>query len=262
MNAPGGRVVLLTGAAQGIGRATASALAARGYRLGLIDRAAEPLHEHLESLRAHGARVAAESVDVCDRDALRAAVGRLEEQMGPIETVVACAGVGRLTSIHDLDMVGFRTMLEVNVLGVAHTIEAVLPGMIERKAGHIVGISSVAGCRGMPWMAGYSASKAAVSTYLEALRPILKRRGIAITTVCPGFVRTAITINTPFRRPVSMLEPDEAAEYLMRAIERRPRDYSFPPSTAIVMRVLRGMPNRIFDWLMDREGPRALTTEF
>jgi short-subunit dehydrogenase len=262
MSAPSTRVVFLTGAAQGIGRATASALAARGYRLGLADLAAGPLHEHADSLRAQGAVVAAEAVDVRDREAIHAVVRKIEAQLGPIETVVTCAGVGTLTSIQNLDMAGFRTTLEVNVLGVAHTIEAVLPGMIERHAGHIVGISSVAGYRGLPWMASYSASKAAIATYLEALRPILKRRGISITTVYPCFVRTAMTVDTPFRRPVPMLEPDQAAAYMVRAIERRPRDYSFPPLHAFGMKVLRGMPNRLFDWIMDREGPRALTTEF
>jgi short-subunit dehydrogenase len=262
MSAPDGRVVLLTGAAQGIGRATAAALAARGYRLGLLDLAARPLLEHAEALRAIAPAVAAEAVDVRDREALRASVERIEAAVGPIAILVACAGVGGLTSIKDLDMPGFRAALEVNVLGVAQTIEAVLPGMIARHAGHIVGISSVAGYRGLPWMAGYSASKAAIATYLEALRPILKPRGVSITTVYPCFVRTGMTVSTPFRRPVPMLEPDQAAAYMVRAIERRPRDYSFPPSSALAMKVLRGMPNRMFDWLMDYEGPRALTTEF
>jgi short-subunit dehydrogenase len=153
-------------------------------------------------------------------------------------------------------------MLEVNVVGVAHAIEAVLPGMIMRGKGHIVGVSSVAGFRGLPWMASYSASKAAVSAYLEGLRPALKRRGIRITTACPGFVRTALTADTPFRRPVKMMTPEQAATWLVRAIEKRPRDYVFPFGTALGMRFLRGVPNGFFDWMMDRAGPQALTTDF
>jgi short-subunit dehydrogenase len=111
-------------------------------------------------------------------------------------------------------------------------------------------------------MAGYSASKAALSAYLEGLRPMLKRRGVRITTVCPGFVRTAITADTPFRRPVPMLEPAQAAAYIVRALERRPRNYVFPFSTALGMRFLRSSPDWLFDWMMDRAGPRALTTDF
>jgi short-subunit dehydrogenase len=255
-------VVLLTGAAHGIGRATATALATRGFRLGLIDRAAEPLGDLAGRLVEAGGAVASAVADVRDGDGLRRAVAELEDRVGPADVLVACAGVGGLSSATDLDIEGFRAMLEINVLGVARTIEAVLPGMFARGAGHIVGISSVAGYRGLPWMPGYSASKAALTTYLEGLRPALKRRGVTITTVYPGFVRTALTADTPFRRPVAMMEPEQAADSVVRAIVRRPRDSVFPLGTAIGMGLLRRLPNRVFDWMMDRAGPRALTTEF
>lgn len=257
-----GPVVLLTGAANGIGRATALALGARGYRLGLIDRDAGPLDDVAARLRSTSVLVSSKPADVRDGDALRGAVSSLESEIGPVEIVVACAGVGGLSTAVDLDLEGFRRMLEINVLGVARTIEAVLPGMFARGSGHIVGISSVAGFRGLPWMPGYSASKAALTTYLEGLRPSLKRRGVTITTVYPGFVRTAITQDTPFRKPVKMLEPDEAAKSIVRAVVRRPRDHVFPLGAAIGMGFLRRLPNRVFDWMMDRAGPEALTTEF
>jgi short-subunit dehydrogenase len=257
-----GPVVLLSGASQGIGRATAQALAARGYRLGLLDRAEGPLVTLADELTAAGAKAVARAVDVRDGEALKAAISELEREVGSIEVVVTCAGVGRLSSALDLDVDGFRQMLEVNVIGMARTIEAVLPGMFARGSGHIVGIASVAGYRGLPWMPGYSASKAAVATYLEGLRPALKRRGVRITTVYPGFVRTGLTVETPFRQPVKMLEPSEAAEYLVRSIVRRPRDMTFPATAAFGMGLLRRMPARVFDWMMDRAGPRALTGEF
>jgi short-subunit dehydrogenase len=257
-------VVLVTGAAQGIGRATAALLAGRGYRLGLIDRAAGPLAGLADELGAGPGHiaVAAHAADVRDPGAVKVAVAALEHAVGPTEVLVPCAGVGTLSSALDLDLDGFRAMLEVNVLGVARTIEAVLPGMFARGRGHIVGIASVAGYRGLPWMPGYSASKAALATYLEGLRPALKRRGVRITTVYPGFVRTAMTVDTPFRRPVKMLEPADAARYVVRAIVRRPRDAVFPLSAAFGMGFLRRMPGRVFDWLMDRVGPDVLTTEF
>jgi short-subunit dehydrogenase len=256
------RMILLTGAAQGIGRATAQALAARGFRVALIDREGERLDQLEHQLRSQGAAVATMTADVCDSARLKEAVASLEERLGPTDVLVACAGVGSLSSALDLDLEGFRRMLEVNVLGVARTIDAVLPGMFARGSGHIVGVSSVAGLRGMPWMPGYSASKAALTTYLEGLRPALKRRGVTITTVYPGFVRTGITVNTPFRKPVKMLEPEQAAACLVRAIARRPRDYVFPFSAAVGIGLLRRMPNRLFDWVMDRAGPEALTTDF
>jgi short-subunit dehydrogenase len=255
-------VVLLTGAAGAIGRATAELLAARGFRLGLIDRAEGPLGALGEELGQRGATVSVRAVDVREPGAIKEAVLAFERALGATDVLVACAGVGTLSSALDLDIEGFRTMLEVNVLGVARTIEAVLPGMFARGSGHIVGIASVAGYRGLPWMPGYSASKAALATYLEGLRPALKRRGVRITTVYPGFVRTPMTAGTPFRRPVQMLEPAEAAGYLVRAIVRQPRDATFPLSAALGMGLLRRLPGRVFDWVMDRVGPQALTTEF
>ncbi len=186
----------------------------------------------------------------------------LESSVGQIDIVVACAGVGSLSNALDLDMTGLRQMLEVNVLGVARTIEAVLPGMFARRSGHIVGIASVAGYRGLPWMPGYSASKAALATYLEGLRPALKCRGVCITTVYPGFVATGMTVQTPFRQPVKMLSAEQAAAYIVRAVDRRPRDLVFPLSAALGMGLLRRLPNRMFDALMNYSGPRALTSEF
>jgi short-subunit dehydrogenase len=259
MNRP---TVLITGAARGIGRGTALALAEQGCKLGLIDRDARLLEEVAADLIAKGVAVATASADVTDANLLAEAVKSIETKLGLVDVLVACAGIGGLTQVPDLDIGGLRAMLAVNVVGVANSIEAVLPGMIARKSGHIVGVSSVAGYRGLPWMASYSASKAALSAYLEGLRPALKRRGVTITTACPGFVRTALTADTPFRNPVKMMEPEQAGRRIARAVLRRPRNCVFPFSTSIGMAFLKHVPDPLFDWMMDRAGPRALTTEF
>lgn len=262
MSRRGDGVILLTGAARGIGRATAIALGDRGYRLGLIDREAGELEAVVNRIKGKNACVSMQVVDVTDAEAMRTTVGAIEGEVGPVGVLVACAGVGSLTLLSQPEPGALRAMLEVNVVGVANAIDAVLPRMVERGGGHLVALSSVAGYRGMPWMAAYSASKAALSTYLEGLRPALKRRGVTVTTVYPGFVRTAMTEGTPFRRPVPMMEPERAAVHIVRAIERRPRDYVFPMSTALGMGLLRRMPNRLYDWMMDRAGPEALTVDF
>ena len=259
MDAP---TFLLTGAARGIGRGTALALAAQGCTIGLIDRDEQTLGETAKELLAKGANVAYAPADVTDAEGLRKAVRRIEKFIGPTGVLVACAGIGGLTRVPDLDLDGLRAMLVVNVVGVAQSIDTVLPGMIERGRGHIVGVSSVAGYRGLPWMASYSASKAALSAYLEALRPALKLRGVTITTACPGFVRTALTLDTPFRKPVPMMEPEQAGRWIARAALRRPRNCVFPLSTSLGMAFLRHLPDPVFDWMMDRAGPRALTTPF
>jgi len=252
--------VLVTGAAQGIGRATARLLAASGRKVGLVDRAEGPLAALVDELR--GASIAWAVADVRDKVSVRVAASKVESGLGPIGVLVASAGVGGMSTAVDLDTDGLRAMLEINVLGVAHAIEAVLPGMIARQCGHILALSSVAGFRGLPWMPGYSASKAALSTYLEGLRPSLKRRGVAITNVCPGFVRTALTAGTPFRRPLPMMEPERAAREVVAAIRRRPRDHVFPLDARLGMGLIRRLPNWAYDRMMDHAGPRALTTEF
>src|SRR5208282_3826629 len=149
------------------------------------------------------------------------------------------AGFGTLTLVPDLALDTLRRTFEVNVFGVAESIEAVLPGMLSRGRGHIVGVASLAGYRGFPWMISYSASKAALIAYLEALRPGLHRRGVKVTTVCPGFVRTRMSADIPFQHPVKMIEPEEAARHLLRAIDRQPRNCIFPWDMRIGLAILK-----------------------
>jgi short-subunit dehydrogenase len=255
-------IVLLTGAAHGIGHATAVALARTGTPLGLIDRDAASLGKLVNELKDQGATVAHAAVDVTDRHALIRAVADINAALGAIDVLVACAGIGSLTQVPQLETITLRQTLDVNLVGVAQSIEAVLPGMITRGRGHIVGVASVAGYRGFPWMISYSASKAALIAYLEAVRPGLRRRGVTVTTVCPGFVRTQMSINIPYRQPVKMIEPEVAARYLVRAIDRRPRNCVFPWDMRIGLAILKYMPDWFFDRLMYWFGPRALKIEF
>ena len=142
-----------------------------GTPLGLIDRDATALVELVQELKSEGATVAHAAVDVTDRHALIRAVADIAAALGPIDVLVACAGIGSLTLVPQLETMTLGQTLDVNLVGVAQSIEAVLPGMIARGRGHIVGVASVAGYRGFPWMISYSASKAALIAYLEALRP-------------------------------------------------------------------------------------------
>jgi len=255
-------VVLITGAANGIGRASALELARKGVPLGLID-VDEPNMESLaDELRTLGATFAIQNADVTRRDSLRDAVAAIEAEVGPIDVLVACAGFGRLTLVPDLALDTLRKTFDVNLFGVAESIEAVLPGMLARGRGHLVGVASLAGYRGFPWMISYSASKAALIAYLEALRPGLARRGVTITTVCPGFVRTAMSTGIPYKRKIDMLEPEVAARHLARAVLRRPRNCVFPFSMRIGLAMLKLTPDFVFDWMMRKAGPEALTIEF
>jgi short-subunit dehydrogenase len=254
--------VLITGAANGIGRATALELARRDVPVSIIDIDSSGLESLEAELRALGARFAIAVADVAQRRPLRQAVKEIEAVLGPVDVLLACAGFGTLTMVPDLALDTLRRTFEVNLFGVAETIEAVLPGMLSRGQGHLVGVASLAGYRGFPWMISYSASKAALIAYLEALRPGLARRGITVTTVCPGFVRTAMSTHVPYKRKINMLEPEQAARHLVRAVLRRPRNCVFPWNMRMGLVILRLMPDRLFDWCMRRAGPEALAVEF
>jgi 3-oxoacyl-[acyl-carrier protein] reductase len=245
-------VAVVTGAASGIGKALCPLLGDRGAKLILIDRNRAGLEAICAQLAAANIRSKSAVVDVSRRVELKDAISRLAAELGPVDLLVACAGITGVTLVDDLEVEKQENLMRVNFLGAVHAIDAVLPGMIERKQGHIVGISSLAGCRGMPFSAGYCASKAALSRYLESLRAQLRRRGIAVTTVCPGFVRTPLMENAPLKPPMRMLEPEAAAQYVLKAILKRRRFYAFPLGVGLGIRVLQWLPPGLYDWTMGR----------
>jgi short-subunit dehydrogenase len=247
-----GKVVVVTGAAGGMGRALCHELAREGIRLGLIDRDAEGLASLQARLQECGVPCCGATADVSDRRAVRTAFDALVAELGSVDLLVACAGITGTTLVDDLAVERTEAIVRVNFLGVVYALEAVLPDMIARGSGHIVALSSLAGCRGMPFSAAYSASKAALIMYLESLRPPLRRRGIAVTTILPGFVRTELMANALVQPPMAMMEPEAAAQHILRAIRRRSRVYAFPWSTRMLLRVLGWLPPWLFDWCMAR----------
>ncbi|HEY7329998.1 MAG TPA: SDR family NAD(P)-dependent oxidoreductase [Gemmataceae bacterium] len=247
-----GKVAVVTGAASGMGRALCRELAREGAHLGLLDRDADGLASLEEELQKQGTPCRRATTDVADRQAVHSAIHALVSELGPVDVLVACAGITGATFVDDLAVEQTEAILRVNMLGVVYCVEAVLPDMLARQSGHIVALSSLAGCRGMPFSAAYSASKAALMTYLESLRPTLRRRGIAVTTVLPGFVRTPLMVNAPVQPPMAMMEPEVAAQHILRAIRRRSRVYAFPWSTSLLLRVLRWLPPWLYDWCMAR----------
>ncbi len=246
------KVAVVTGAASGMGRALCHELAREGVRLGLLDRNAEGLASLEGELRKRGVICHQALADVSDRQAVHSALDALVAALGPVDLLVACAGITGATFVDDLAVEQMETILRVNVLGVVYSLEVVLPDMLARQSGHIVALASLAGYRGMPFSAAYSASKAALMTYLESLRPALRRRGIAVTTVLPGFVRTPLMKNAPIQPPMAMMEPEIAARHILRAIRRRSRVYAFPWSTSLLLSMLRWLPPWLYDWCMAR----------
>jgi short-subunit dehydrogenase len=248
-----GQVVLITGAAAGIGRALAREFAQRGAALGAIDVDAGPLHSLTDELRREfpATRLATAVADVTDRLALRSAMSMLERELGPTDIIIANAGVGEDNPVVGFDAAIFTRQVSVNLIGVANTLEPVLPGMLKRRRGHLVALSSLASYRGLPLMAGYCASKAGVSAFMDSLRVELKESGIACTTICPGFIRTDMTryLELPAKEIMTL---DNAVGRMMRAIDRRQPYLAFPNRKRWLLTLNRVMPTSWGDWLTHR----------
>src|SRR5262249_29574601 len=153
------------------------------------------------SITSAGGTAAVAVADVSDRKALRSAIESISGQIGPVDIMVANAGIGIPTRLDPLNTADVEQTIRVNVLGVIYSIEAVLPIMLNRRRGHLLAVSSLAAFKGLPGESAYCASKAAVNAYLEGLRISLRKKGIAVTTICPGFVKTEMTpmdSSTPF----------------------------------------------------------------
>jgi len=241
------QVAILTGASSGIGWALARALSEQGCKLGLIARRLDKLDQLAAQIRATGGTAETATADVSDRQELLTAVNTLRQTLGPADLLVANAGVGTPTLLDPVNTADVERMFSVNTLGVVYAIEAVLPEMLQRRRGHLAAISSISAYKGLPGESGYCASKAAVNTYMEGLRIHLRDRGITVTTICPGFVRTPMTDVFDFHMPW-LLEADDAARRIVRALRRRRKVYNFPWQMALFMKLTTWLP----DWAIAR----------
>jgi len=245
------KVVLITGASSGIGRALAVELGRHGAALALLARRAGNLREIAAEVEASGASALALPADVRDAEAVRAAAAQALERWGRIDVLIANAGMGSTLNVTDLRADEAAEVIIVNTIGAINSVAAVLPGMIARRAGHLVAISSLAAFRGLPKSGHYSASKAALSTFFESLRVDLRNTGIDVTTIHPGFIKTPMTAPRKARMPY-LLEVDDAARRIIHAIETRQRTYAFPWQLAWMVRLLALLPDALYDPLMAR----------
>jgi len=241
------QVAVITGASSGIGWELAKVLAGEGCQVGLIARRLEKLAELAGEIGRAGGTAAFAVADVGNREQTLAAIREVRARLGPVDLLIANAGIGIPTLLEPLNIPDVEKMVRVNLLGTVYAIEAVLPEMLERRRGHLGAISSLGAYKGLPGESGYCASKAAVSCYMEGLRIHLRDRGIAVTTICPGFVRTPMTAINNFHMPW-LLEPHEAARRIVRALRRQRKVYNFPWQTALLMKLTPWLP----DWLMAR----------
>jgi short-subunit dehydrogenase len=246
-----GKRIWLTGASSGIGRALALELASRGAVCGLTARSEEALRALRGEIEGRGGRAVVAAGDVNDGARMRAVAAELVEGLGGVDILIANAGTHLFTKPEAFDAEEYLRLMNLNYGGMLRCIEAVLPYMLGRDGGRIVGVSSLAGFRGVPRAAAYGASKAAMINFLESVRFHLARRNIGVTIVNPGFVRTPLTDKNDFHMPF-LVDADRAAKIMCDGIARGRDEISFPVPFNWAIKVMRIIPYPIYKRIMSR----------
>lgn len=247
------KVVFLTGASSGIGEGIALALAKRGATLGLLARRKELLDDLADRCRAFDAKVRVFAADVADEALVAEAADEMRSEFGHIDILIANAGIGG----NDPDTRAYtphavRKLIDTNLIGAVNAVHAVVGPMAERGSGQIVAISSLAGFRGLPKSAAYSASKAGMTAFFESVRLDLMHTGVSVTIIQPGFIRTPLTSGRAAKMPF-LMELKDAIPHFLKAIEKKKKFAAFPWQLATVVRLGKIMPA----WLYDKVAGRA-----
>jgi short-subunit dehydrogenase len=251
--------IFITGASSGIGQALAHEYAKRHQLAGCIIGLAARRSEHLQELADHlqnqyNTTCRIYPLDVRDSLACQLAAQDFIQQYGAPHIVIANAGVSRgtLTELRE-DIPAFQAVMDINVMGMVHTFQPFIKAMVnaenKNKIAQLVGIASVAGIRGLPGAGAYSASKAAAISYLESLRVEMAAKNIAVTTIAPGYIRTAMTDINQYKMPF-LMDADIAAAKFINAIEAKRRFVVIPWQMGFVARLMRFIPPVLWDWAM------------
>ena len=241
-----GARVWLTGASSGIGAALAEELARAGARVALTARREAALEEIAGRLGGGSALVA--PADVTDRAALGRVVERIENEWGGIDLAVFNAGLYVPVDGAEIKAEDYESTFAVNYFGVLHGIEAVVPGMLRRGRGRVAAVSSLAGELPLPRSAAYGSSKAALTFLMRTLRFDLRPRGIGVTLIQPGFVKTPMVRQNDFWMP-GLMDVREAARVMAEGLARGRDEISFPRRLAIPTKIARRLPHVVWDRL-------------
>jgi NAD(P)-dependent dehydrogenase (short-subunit alcohol dehydrogenase family) len=241
-----GKTVWIVGASSGIGQATAAALHGLGARVIVSARQGRALDAFVQQ---HAGSQAL-ALDATDRQAVQAAAAQLLAQ-GPLDCVLYCAGHYTAMRADALDLDDMMRHVDVNYLGALHLLDAVLPAMLARGAGHISLVGSVAGYRGLPQSLAYGPTKAALINLAETLYLDLHPHGLGVSIINPGFVQTPLTAGNPFPMP-ALLTPAQAATAIVQGWVRGAFEIHFPKRFTLWMKALRLLPNRTYFYLIRR----------
>jgi short-subunit dehydrogenase len=240
--------ILITGASSGIGAALALVYAGPDVTLFLSGRDQNRLSEIAQTCKKKGANVFEQVIDVTDQSAMAAWILEADSQ-APLDLVIANAGISGGSDSQNEEL--SRQIFATNVDGVLNTVLPIIPRMISRKRGQLALMSSLAGFRGLPSAPAYSASKAAVRSYGEALRGSLNNDGIKVSVICPGFVESRITDANNFHMPFLMKAPKAAAIIKNGLAHNKPR-IAFPLPMYAATWLMSVLPTMIVDPIMSR----------
>jgi NAD(P)-dependent dehydrogenase (short-subunit alcohol dehydrogenase family) len=241
-----GARVWVTGASSGIGAALSTELVGRGARVAVSARRAERLEE------VSGGRMLVVPLDITDDTAVRRAADEVYDAFGGLDIAVLNAGAWTQTKVGSWDADAFRRQVEVNLLGTNSCLAALLPRMLERGAGKLVIVTSVAGYRGVPGSEAYGATKAALLNLAESLRADLAPAGVVVQWVSPGFVRTELTDANSFPMPF-LIDADVAARSIADGLQSNRPEIVFPLRMAVSMKLLQLMPHRLWTEVWKRQ---------
>jgi short-subunit dehydrogenase len=246
-----GQRIWLIGASSGIGAALAYDLAREGARLALSARSADALEQIAERARSVGAEAEVLPLDVTEDASVAAAATALATRWGDVDLLIYSAGAWETLDVANYDAASAVRQLDVNLLGLVRVVGAVLPGMVERRGGTIAAIASVAGYGGWPLASAYSASKAGMLAYLQSLRMDLRRHGVRVVTVTPGFVESPLTDKNEFPMPFK-LSADQAAASIIEGLRDDKVEIHFPRRLSIPLKLLSALPRPLYEALLGR----------
>jgi short-subunit dehydrogenase len=247
-------IAFITGASSGLGWELSWQLAQQGYDLALLARRRHLLESLAEKISPLGRRVILLEADVSDWDAMQKAIQRTEQELGPIDLLIANAGVSLDLPVKRWDPLAAKKVFDINMIGLIYTVSAVLPSMMQRRRGHIVGVSSLASYLAIPRSTIYCASKAAARYYLQGLRLELAPYQIKVTTICPGFVKTPMTDKNKFPMPF-LMDVEPAVALMVKGIQRGRESIHFPWPLYALVRLASSLPTYVLRRLLQRTRP-------